>query len=334
MLVGRVRDSCCGLLACLAVVLAAWSARAEAPVELRESACREAPLEQVLPALRVELREQLDEGSSAPRAYRLYAQCEDDVLTVRVIAPDGQEQAFETRLKGTSDDVRARVVALAIAEIARDLPELSEPPPLPAAPPPAPPAPPPGAREDAPAEAGEERSGRLAAFAQGSMFAANGTWLAGAGLDASYRLGALALGLDAALLTRGREVELGKARAFVTYAEPTLAYLLSLQHVELRAGAAFALGLTRLDGRARGMGSGEASLNRAFLAPSLFALASTQLTRRVALFIKLQLGVPLLTAIGQVPDAEDLQIRGAWTSLMLGASHAFGRPSSLSRARR
>ena len=311
------------LCACLAVMAAALHARADAPVELRESACREAPLEQVLPALRVELRERLAEDGTGEGSYRLYARCEDDTLTVRVVARDGAEQTFETRLKGTADDVRARVVALAIAEIVRDLPAQREPP-VAAAPAPPPPSPvPTPVRKRAPEQALGARA-KVGAFGQASIFAANGTWLAGGGLGTSYRWQHLALGLNAALLTSHHDVALGSARAFVVYAEPELAYALGLRHAELRAGAAFALGLSKLDGRAQGSGSRDATVRTPFLAPSLFVQASRELTRELALFVRVQLGAPLETAIGQIPGAKDIQIRGAWTSLMLGASYAFG----------
>jgi hypothetical protein len=328
-MVAAVLRITCWLLLALSLVLGSATAQAQGaplpPVELKACACAGAPLEQVLPALRVELRERLSEGE-ALTSYRMYARCEDGVLTVRVKSPDGTDHSFETRLQGTDDDVRARVVALAIAEIVRDLPAPISAPAPEKAPEPARMEPKANmVREHAAGTQAKQPLFELGAFARVSLFSHNGTWLPGGGLTMAYRVGSLVLSVDGALLSKHEDVDLGSARTRVGYAEPALAYARVFRHAEARLGAAFALGRVRLDGHAEHALDHDGTLRTPYLVPSAFALFAARVAGPLAPFLKLQGGYVLVAAVGELPGAKDPQIRGFCTSVSLGASYAFDR---------
>ena len=169
-----------------------------------------------------------------------------------------------------------------------------------------------------------ERQISLGAFAQLSLFSANGTWLPGGGLTLSYGVGRFVFSADATVLTLEHEVPLGSTRTWLAYAQPGLARVWSWEHAELQAGAGFALGLTRLTGNAEGSAAHDGTLGKPFLAPTILARVATPVGRGFAAFVKLQAGWTLVPVIGQVPDGKDIQIRGLCATLALGTSYGFG----------
>src|SRR5271157_4113240 len=71
--------------------------------------------------LRVEIAARLVEGAATDAPYTIGLECADDAVTVTASAPARPDRTYRTSLLGAPIDVRPRIVALAIAEIVREL---------------------------------------------------------------------------------------------------------------------------------------------------------------------------------------------------------------------
>jgi len=106
------------------------------PVHIERSACAATPLPDILSILRVELPKQLVDDASTGEAYRISIECNGERVSIAVDVPARMSRTYETNLSGAPQNVRSRIVALAIAEIVHELDREAVPAPPPLPPPP------------------------------------------------------------------------------------------------------------------------------------------------------------------------------------------------------
>jgi hypothetical protein len=295
---------------------------ARPPVRVDGNECRLAPLDDVIAVLRIELPSRLVEGSATGPAYEIALDCAADVIGIRVGAPWRPDRRYRTSLRGAPPSVRSRIVALAIAELVRDLDrELAS---APAA------APARGAspsRGKTPADdLREEREPgarprypvELGALAQASTFGLDGRWLLGGGLRFEYAGGSICAGVDAVLLASDERFDFGAAQSVLSYAGPYAGWSDTVGPLHLRLGAGHAVGAARLAGRTTQRGVDADSVSGPWSAPYGFAALAVAITRALRLDARLQAGWVASPVVGEVSRGGDVQLRGLWTSVQMG----------------
>jgi hypothetical protein len=285
--------------------------------------CDAAPPGEVTAILRVELLDRLTEGPPPDDAYRATMRCAADTVEVSVAAPGGPARSLRTTVAGVPADLRARIVALAIAEIVRDLDRET-----PAPPPPPPPDAPARDRVEAPSPVVPSgppatRGIDLGAFAQASTFGSGGAWLSGGGLRFDYFGRHVCAGLAATVLTMTERFELGTARAILSYGSPYVGWQERWGPVQGRLGAGYALGAARLSGAA----SGAAAFGGTTTGPwtALFAFGGLELLAIEALHVYAQgqFGWVTSPVVGEVAGGSSVALKGAWTNVQAGVALAF-----------
>jgi hypothetical protein len=300
------------------------------PVRVESVACAATPQHEVLAILRVELGAQLVEGDPSAEAYRVAVACGGDVVTVTVTKPDGAARSSFTNLAGAPPTVRSRIVALAIAERVRDLDR--EAPPPPPEPPPLPPPkveppaalPPEATAPDRAAPAASApRPVQIGAFAAASTFQLDGRWLLGGGARVDYATGRFCAGLDAALATTTERFDLGGARVLFGYGAPYVAWREPMGRVETRLGAGAAFGAASIRGESDDPLAIAGTVRGAWAAPYGLAAAGIAVTGALRIDARAQVGWVVLPVIGEVARGGDIELKGLWASLQLGAALAL-----------
>jgi len=287
------------------------------PVHL-DRACDAAPVAEVAPILRVELLGRLVEDSSPADADHVAIDCAADFVILSVSAPGGVRRSMKINVGVAPANVRARIVALSLAELIRDLDReaaAAPPAPLPPPPPPAPPPPLP-----APESTPEHAAIDVAAFAQASTFRLDGAWLAGGGLRFDYVRGWASVGFDVATLTMSERFAPGTAQALLAYASPYVAWRAGWGPLRTRLGAGFAVGAARLAGHATDATAFAGTTAGAWTAPFAFASMQAKISARISLDARGQLGWVTSPVVGEVAGAPDLALDGPWLSVQLGAA--------------
>ncbi len=298
---------------------------AAAAVHIERSSCAATPLPEIVAVLRVELSKQLVEGPIAPEdaAYRVTIDCGGDRVTIVVDAPKRGPRSYEKNLAGAPPNVRSRIVALAIAEIVRDLDREPRPAPPPAPPPPpvvvTPPAP---VVPDRPSAPPARHVVRIGAFGQASSFHVDGVWLVGGGLRFDYAFKRIGVGLDAVIGTTNEHYDLGSAQVIVAYGSPTVAWREELGALETRLGAGYAIGAARITGHAETARAIDGAVTGAWGAPYAFAGASLALGA-LAIDLRAQAGWVIFPVVGEVTRDDNIELRGLWASGQLGLSLAL-----------
>jgi hypothetical protein len=315
---GRSVKWLCGLVLGAAAtsveVASADPVPAARPVQVERNGCEALPPEEIVSILRVELLGRLLEGPPRADADPVTIDCSGDVVEISVGAPDGTSKSTRTTLTGAPTNIRSRIVALAIAELVRDLDrELLR------GPPPAHPPAPSGDPLTPPERASNpSRPIDLSVFAQTSGFPLHDLWLAGGGLRFDFACRLLCVGFDASLLTTTERFAQGTAQVFLGYASPYLAWRYGWGRAETLLGAGYALGAARLVGRAADAGVIAGTTTGAWTAPYGLAVLALALTGDLSVEARGQLGWVIWPVIGEVSGGTDVAIRGLWASVQAG----------------
>jgi hypothetical protein len=291
-------------------------------VHIERSTCAATPLPEIVAVLRVELSKQLVEGPIAPDegAYRVAIDCGGDRVTIVVAIPKRGPKSYEKNLAGAPPNVRSRIVALAIAEIVRDLDR--EPPPAPPPPPVVVTPPPPPVIPDRPSPPPARHVVRIGAFGQASSFHVDGVWLVGGGLRFDYAFKRIGVGLDAVIGSSNEHYDLGSAQVIVAYGSPTVAWREELGALETRLGAGYAIGAARITGHAETARAIDGRVTGAWGAPYAFAGASIMLGA-LAIDFRAQAGWVIFPVVGEITRDDNIELRGLWASGQLGLSLAL-----------
>ncbi len=294
------------------------------PVRVDGNECRLAPLDDIIAVLRIELPSRLVEGPATGPAYEIAIDCAADVIVIRVGAPWRPDRRYRTSLRGAPSSVRSRIVALAIAELVRDLDrELASAQPPASAPPPARSAsrvpPPADDHREEPAPAARARYPvELGALGQASTFGLDGRWLLGGGLRFEYAGAWFCAGIDAVLLASDERFDYGSAQSFLSYASPYAGWSDAVGPLRVRLGAGYALGAARLAGRATKTNVDAESVSGPWSAPYGFAALAVGITGALRLDARLQAGWVASPVVGEVSSGGDIQLKGLWTSGQIG----------------
>ena len=321
----RRLETALAALGAFACGFAARSAAADAPLAKRpvfveRTACEVTPLGELTSILRVELYGRLVEERAPADAYRATIDCSGRLVAIRVVAPGGANQSLQTDLASVPANVRARIVALDVAELVRALDgDARDPPPA------APPAPPrdvaPNPRRP-PASSRTHRVG-LAAFGEASAFPQSGVWLGGGGLRFDLLFRRFCAGFDVTLLTADEGFTQGTVHSFLAYAAPALAWRDQWGPAEMRLGAAYAFGAARLSGRASDARAFAGTTTGPWTAPYLFLAFALALTDTAHLDLRGLAGWVSSPVVGEVVGSSDLSLEGPWMSAQLGLSLAL-----------
>jgi len=278
---------------------------------VESSTCSHVLLDQVRRFSQIELKNaNLPEGARSPRVI---LSCSEHVSLMRAFVA-GREATRQIDLGKTEQPVRARVIALAIAELVRDTArgEGIEAPPITfesvAAPPAEAPSPPPQYLA----------VNHLVTFAKIETFGAQFRPLAGGGLGFSHDVGPLSLGLGPSIAVGERSFALGSVRSLVADLSVRLALRFSGFGHAAEIGAGHALGLVQLSGTATSDRVMAASATGVWAAPFLFGKFDVQLSDPVFLEVAAQLGVVTFPVRGRVERGSDVAIDGVWSGLSLG----------------
>ncbi len=290
-------------------------------VQVEETGCEHSSLGDVGTLLRVELLNRVAEGPPRGDAYRADVACVGSKVAIAVGVAGGPTFSLETNLAGAPQNVRSRVVALAIAELVRELDGQPRAPA--AAPPPLPPPLPAVARPEqdqaSPAPpAPVRRSVDFAAFAQASAFQLGGRWLVGGGVRADYVYGRLRVGLEGAVLGVSERFDLGTADALLGYASPTIGWQERWRWVSTLLGLGYALGAASVSGHADAPRAFAGSTSGPWTAPFAFAGFVLALTKSLGLGAQGQWGWVTSPVVGDVTGARSVSLQGSWLSVQAG----------------
>jgi hypothetical protein len=303
----------------------AWTADGRAaPVYVDRSTCRVAPRDDVVAMLRVELPSQLVDEAPPEGAYAVAIDCAGAVVALTITAPGRAGRAYRTDLTGAPPSLRPRIVALAIAEIVRDLDReaLRRPAPGPVAttpvetPVPLPPNP--DASSGTPRGVGPVL---LGAVGEATTFRLDGRWLLGGGLRFEYARGSLfCAGIDAVVLSSSEHVSLGTTQALLTYASPYVGLGVSGGPWQARLGAGYALGAARLSGHGAAPTTGSASVSGAWMAPYGFGQLALALSDAVRVDARVLAGWVTASVVGEVGGGDDVNLAGFWSGVQVGVA--------------
>jgi hypothetical protein len=294
-------------------------------VHFQSAGCDAVSSREVAAALRVELAGRLVERAPSADDELATLDCGGTSASLSIAAPGAPERKRRVNLAPVQRDIRARVVALAIAELVRDIDEENVPPPPPPRPPPAPAAPPERSPREAPVarEPSADEAPTLGAFAQASAFGAGGGWLVGGGIRFDYAGRWWCAGLDAAALTLTERFAPGSADAVVAYAGPYAGWRAAWGAVQARAGGGVALGVARLAGHAEEPGAFSATTTGPWTAPYAFAALRVRVMGPAALEARGRLGWVTSPVIGEVASGGQMALEGVWASAELGIALAL-----------
>ncbi len=299
----------------------ARDAPSKAPVRVERTECALAPLEDVMAVLRVEIAARLTDGPPLGAGYTIGLECADDAVTITAGVPTRPNRTYRTSLLGAPLNVRPRIVALAIAEIVRDLDresalQSSE----------APPSPPlavpdgRGERDGGPPLQRAAHPVRMEALAQTSSFRLDGRWLGGGGLRFEYSKTHWVSGIDTLLLTTHQQFSFGQTETVLVYASPHAGWASGFGPFHVRAGAGFAAGVARLSGRATDPSFHSGTVSGIWTAPYAFVGLAFALAETVRVDAGAQAGWVTSPVVGEVTGGSDTSLSGLWTTAQVGLS--------------
>ena len=287
----------------------------EGGVRIESSTCPHPLVEDVQHLARVELNSAgLPDGEDAPRVTLT---CSGRVVLIRAaLGPEGDVRQLD--LDQTEDNLRPRVIALAIAELVRDTANRAVRPPLLPAPPineakteiePAL-APPPVLHS--------ESKNRLVLFGKLSNFGSNFQPLFGGGLGFAHDLGHFSLGLGSELVASNRDTALGSVHVLAADLSVRLALRFPSRILPAEIGIGHALGLAQLSGTNGSPNADASSLSGVWAAPFLFGGIEAPLGDAFFLQLAAQIGVVTWPVRGYVDHSSDVGMTGFWGALTLG----------------
>jgi hypothetical protein len=311
-----------------AAVSEAYAAEGEAPplraatvpmvrVHVESSDCPLAPLDDVLTVLRVEIPARLTDEASLT-AYSIAIDCGPDAVRITASTPAQGTRTTRMALGGAPPSLRARIVALAIAETVDDLDRE-------AAQAPSPPVEP-QAHAAQPALDGDASTRRslvyrrvhTGAFAQTSTFRLDSRWLTGGGLRFESSAGHLCTGIDTVILSDTQSFGFGTAQSLLVYSSPYAAWAVNFGDLGVKSGVGYALGAARLSGHATAPRFTAATVAGPWTAPYGFAALSLAVTEGLRAEARAQAGWVTSTVVGEVTGGGDVHFEGLWASAQIG----------------
>jgi len=290
-------------------------------VRIESSTCPHGLVEDVQHLARVELNGvALPQGVDAPRVILT---CAGRVTLIRVVL-GVESDSRQLDLDQTDDTLRARVIALASAELVRDTASrtLHRP-----APPPSPlpaPLPEPSVAFVGPLPpAHVAAKSRLVAFGKLSNFGSRFDPLYGGGLGFAHDVGRLSLGLGSELLASGRDVALGSVQLLAADLSLRLSWRFPSSVLPTEVGVGHALGVARIRGKSAAPDADGQTISGTWAGPFLFGGFESQLGAPFFLQFAGQLGVVTVPVRGQVARGEDVRVSGVWVGLSLGLGLAL-----------
>jgi hypothetical protein len=294
------------------------AATASVAVYVDSAGCDAAFVDSILSLSRVELGERLVTAPRTEPAFRIRLECAGQVVLISAALDAHSPESQRADLANTEESLRPRVVALAIAELVRDLER------APADPAPKPPAPDrPGAVvHETRAAHPPARPVSLRAFGAAYGFGLE-RWLAGGGLGFGYGAGKFFADLDVVFSTRGDDFPVGSARTFLLHANPELGWQWSGAALSARLGAGFAVGVASVAGTSTSSRVASDSATGAWGGPFAGGGVAYAVEDRVRLELRTQLGWVLFPVIGDVADASPVRLDHAWLGVTLGAAFSL-----------
>jgi hypothetical protein len=294
------------------------------PVHIERSSCRTVPITEVLGVLRVELAAQLVEWPLPDKVYQVTIDCSEDDVSISVTVTQRETRSYRTNLSNAPSNLRPRIVALAIAEIVRDLDRESAQLAL-AAPMPKETAGPPQAQAEPRSEPtlpreSETRAARFGVFAEVSTFGLDGRWLAGAGPRFDYVYRWLCAGFDAALIEEDHRFSGGSAQVLLGYGSPYIGWRGVAGRLQARLGVGYALGAATVVGQAAAPGYFAATQTGPWAAPYAFGAMALALTNTIEIDVRAHAGWVTMSVVGEVPHATDVNLSGLWTGVQIGTA--------------
>jgi hypothetical protein len=282
-------------------------------VRIQSTTCPHPLVEETERLTRVELNNTgLPSGADAPRVI---LSCAERVILIRATISE-HEGTRQLDLDQTDSALRARVVALAIAELVRDTAGGDVPvPPMPKAA--LTPLTSPGPLVLVPIAPAAPAT-RLVAFAKLSNFGATFHPLAGAGLGFSHDLGHFAVELGPSLAASSRRVPLGSVRALSAELSARLALRFPSRVLPAEVGAGFASGYARIAATSSSEQANARSLHGMWAGPFVFAALEAPFAEPAFLQFAAELGYVTLPVRGFVAESSDLEIAGVWSGLSIG----------------
>lgn len=289
------------------------------PVVLQTNRCEAVANAQVRAILRVELLGRVPDdedasGGSAQR-YAVEIRCGAEQFVVSVTPPTGSVRDAQLSLGTLSPEVRARIVALTVAELVRDLDNRL------------PPADSPPMRESSgPAQAPEQAHPPLwqtGAWIEGASFSLRAPWLVGGGARINYGRGWLGVGVDAAALTGSERLSFGNTQTLLAYAAPHVDWRVQSRRIHHELGLGVAVGAARVDGTPDVAGWQASSTTGMLVTPFLMDHLAVALARSFGVELTVRVGWTLGSVVGQEvvgqeSDGRSVDLSGPWTSVGIG----------------
>jgi hypothetical protein len=288
----------------------------EGGVRIESSTCPHGLVEEVQHLARVELNGvALPQGVDAPRVILT---CAGSVTLIRAML-GVESDSRQLDLDQTDDTLRARVIALASAELVRDTASRTLRRPAVALAPPAAPLPEPNVAFVGPLPpAHVAAKSRLVAFGKLGNFGSSFDPLYGGGLGFAHDLGRLSLGLGSELLASERDVALGSVQLLAADLSLRLALRFPSSILPSEVGLGHALGIARIRGKADSPDAEGQTISGTWAGPFLFGGFESQLGEPFFLQFAGQLGIITFPVHGQVARSQDVRVSGMWAGLSLG----------------
>lgn len=289
---------------------------AEAGVRIESTTCSHALVDEVQHLARVELSNaRLPKGSEAPRVT---LSCVGRTILIRAALP-GAGDTRQLDLDTTDEALRARVIAIAIAELVRETVRApAAPPPVAPAPVSAPPAPAVAPPVSPPVTPEPAASNRLVLFGKVGNFGADFEPLYGGGFGFAHDLGRFALGVSPSIATSRREVAVGSVRTLAAELSLKLAFRFPSSVSPGEVGIGHALGVARISGTSREADVEAAHVSGVWAGPFVFAGIEPKLGSALFMQLSAQVGVVTVPVRAQVARASDTAITGLFAGLSLG----------------
>ncbi len=297
---------------------AAAAGGAELDVRVDSTTCQTSLVEETQRLTLVELNSsRLALGADAPRVF---LSCRESVVLIRVSLGE-QVDTRQLDLEQTDSALRPRVLALASAELVRDMAG-SEPPPAPPAPPPVPPIEQhrePSWRSSASAAPPrEEAENRLSLFTESNNFGSHFQPLVGGGLGFSHGVRRLTLSMGSAFSTSDRRTSLGSVRVLAGDLSAKIAVHFPNRLMPSELGVGYALGYARIHAHGSSTEATPGQVQGVWAGPFLFGALESPLFSRLFLQLVAQAGFVTLPVRGRVAQSRDSELAGVWLGLSLG----------------
>jgi len=336
----RIAGSAAGAILVVTQAASAQVERETRPpeIELHADACAELPADDLTRLVHIELRADVTTAAEHPEAApRVDVTCEGQAATIAVRDPLTRKSlARAVALDAYAGGARARLVALAIAELVEASWAELETNPTPAAPPAGPPPPPAAveaARDVLRADRREPPSLRwprrpplyhVAPFFGVRWFPGSSDPLLGAGARFGVDEDRLvSWEVDAMIESADVDHALGRVSVLASSLGGSVEGSRRFHGAYLRSGIGLRGGVARLTGEPSARGVTGATVTGPWIAPTLASHGTVPFTRRLALDVGTEIGYVVVPVRGLADGARTAGVQGFFMALQLGAAVLF-----------